>query len=639
MDSKPDSRAENKDFYDEYFRKGLKSDFDLIQLVLLLIQKSLAIKNIDILWHHSLLPHKLSFSNRLGTKDALVQLESEPVALLTGIDPNPRFCNLVNDFGRQEEVSCARSDVPAEVKARLTRKPQVYTCHAGLIDICVPIFSGDHYLGCIFCGQVLTRQPSRQDFKEVAQKVADLSYIKKDELREAYFEVPVVGEEDLDFMVKILTTFADYLANSWQRLQHLLESERKRYAELSLRKQEFASLLLNGEILDRAQLEKEAHALGFVEIPRSVLVIEIGDSHSKEKVNQLLLDPDHTKAFALLSQMAENRPNTLVSSLRRHEFVCFTNPGCNRNPAHSRLLVRELAQKIRKDLLISGFEECRIGIGGPKENLLDLQHSYEEALLSLSYRGRDEPIIEYADFGEEFYSANRFLDVGLRHFERGQVSKYRETVSKFLGWLLFHYPSNPQLVHYNVAHFLDSTATVAVKRGIHLRSLRTTKSNWFEELSYLKSTQQIVSFSYQLLNEVVTELKQVLKQGRLDRKIGEAIHYIDHHFGEPVSLSDVATHVSLSESYLSRKFKQKTGHNFQVYLRRKRLSAATNLLLDPNLSVTDCAARVGFADRAYFAKVFKEVVGVTPSQFANEPNLVAGNLEALDLLARIIHKP
>ena len=31
------------------------------------------------------------------------------------------------------------------------------------------------------------------------------------------------------------------------------------------------------------------------------------------------------------------------------------------------------------------------------------------------------------------------------------------------------------------------------------------------------------------------------------------------------------------------------------------------------------------------AKVFKEVMGVTPSQFANEPNLVAGNLEALDL--------
>ena len=119
---------------------------------------------------------------------------------------------------------------------------------------------------------------------------------------------------------------------------------------------------------------------------------------------------------------------------------------------------------------------------------------------------------------------------------------------------------------------------------------------------------------------MVTELRQTLKQDRLDRKIAEAITYIDGHFQEAVSLSDVATHVSLSESYLSR--------NFQVYLRRKRVSAATNLLVDPSLSVTDCAARVGFSDRAYFAKVFKEVVGVTPSQFANKPNLATSNLEA-----------
>ena len=353
MDSKPDSRVENKDCYDDYFRKGLKSDFDLIQLVLLLIQKSLPIKNIDILWHHSLLPHKLSFPNRLGTKDALVQLESEPVAPLTKIDPNPRFCNLVNDFGRQEGVSCARSDLPAEAKARLTRKPQVYTCHAGLIDICVPIFAGDQYLGCIFCGQVLTRHPAKQDFKEAWKKVADLSYLKKDELQEAYFEVPVVGKDDLDVIVKILTTFADYLASSWQRLQQLLESERQRHAELSLRQQEFASLLLNGEILNLSQLEREAHDLGFVEVPTNVLVIEIGNPRSGEQVNQLLLDPDHTRAFTLLSKIAEKRPNTLVSSLRRYEFVCFTSPGCNRNPAHSRLLVRELAQDLRNAALPS----------------------------------------------------------------------------------------------------------------------------------------------------------------------------------------------------------------------------------------------------------------------------------------------
>ena len=45
---------------------------------------------------------------------------------------------------------------------------------------------------------------------------------------------------------------------------------------------------------------------------------------------------------------------------------------------------------------------------------------------------------------------------------------------------------------------------------------------------------------------------------------------------------------------------------------------ARDLLLDPEASITDIALRLGFEDSGYFDKVFKKILGRTPSQFRRE---------------------
>ena len=62
-------------------------------------------------------------------------------------------------------------------------------------------------------------------------------------------------------------------------------------------------------------------------------------------------------------------------------------------------------------------------------------------------------------------------------------------------------------------------------------------------------------------------------------------------------------------------FKKHTGINFTDYLSRVRIEKAKNLLLNPNLRVSEIAYEVGFQSLTHFNRVFKRVAGLAPSGY------------------------
>lgn len=105
--------------------------------------------------------------------------------------------------------------------------------------------------------------------------------------------------------------------------------------------------------------------------------------------------------------------------------------------------------------------------------------------------------------------------------------------------------------------------------------------------------------------------------GELRQYVGyaaSAMRYIDAHFSEDITVTDVAAHVGLSPDYLTRQFKQVTGVAPITYLRRYRLARAMEYL-DDGHSVTDTAVLVGFQSLAHFSREFKQELGVSPSQY------------------------
>jgi len=97
--------------------------------------------------------------------------------------------------------------------------------------------------------------------------------------------------------------------------------------------------------------------------------------------------------------------------------------------------------------------------------------------------------------------------------------------------------------------------------------------------------------------------------------VAEAQQYIHTHFQEPITVSDIAGYVSLSQYHFSRIFKKETSLAPHTYLANFRLKKAKTFLLETNETVEQIAAICGFFSTSHFIRAFKKEMEVTPSVF------------------------
>jgi AraC-like DNA-binding protein len=97
--------------------------------------------------------------------------------------------------------------------------------------------------------------------------------------------------------------------------------------------------------------------------------------------------------------------------------------------------------------------------------------------------------------------------------------------------------------------------------------------------------------------------------------ITRAKEYIHEHQTEELSLGQVAKSVNTSTFYFCKMFKKVTGINFTDYLSRVRIEKSKNLLLNPNLRVSEIAFEVGFQSLTHFNRVFKKILGQSPTEY------------------------
>lgn len=95
-----------------------------------------------------------------------------------------------------------------------------------------------------------------------------------------------------------------------------------------------------------------------------------------------------------------------------------------------------------------------------------------------------------------------------------------------------------------------------------------------------------------------------------------ACQYIDQHFStQGFGVKEVAGALKIDRSYLYRLFAEELGMSVMEYITNRRLSKASVLLANSNLSVKDIAYSVGYADQMYFSRVFKQCNGQTPTAY------------------------
>lgn len=123
-------------------------------------------------------------------------------------------------------------------------------------------------------------------------------------------------------------------------------------------------------------------------------------------------------------------------------------------------------------------------------------------------------------------------------------------------------------------------------------------------------------FSYWLISQTgkgVTENRG--NKEDYSEEIRAVIDYIKENVSDRFTLKEIAEHVALNPSYLSRKFKKEVGKNITQYINICKIERAKEMIKEGNTNFKEVAYSLNFTSQSYFNKVFKQVSGMSPTEY------------------------
>lgn len=269
-----------------------------------------------------------------------------------------------------------------------------------------------------------------------------------------------------------------------------------------------------------------------------------------------------------------------------------------------------------------------ISIGKFYEDVSGLRNSYNEAACAMKYKtiNQDNSILMIDDY--------------LTNCEENETISYISGVIDEFVKNFKDFDENALSEHiYGLMNIITSkNINIDICKQFVLQTIMLTVNQYIKPIDrhnniptgqrYLNSNQIIDSCSdipsmFDAMLKILSNILNIYNQSQSisfsqNALAAQTIEYIDNNYMNPdTSLSAVAELFKVSDSHLSRVFKQSTGKRFMEYLIYRRIEKAKELLLSNKYKVNDIAALVGYDNQISFMRIFKKYTGVTPSEYKN----------------------
>lgn len=99
-------------------------------------------------------------------------------------------------------------------------------------------------------------------------------------------------------------------------------------------------------------------------------------------------------------------------------------------------------------------------------------------------------------------------------------------------------------------------------------------------------------------------------------RIRPAIEYIEENYNQKICISDLSRLINVCDDYFIRMFKTATSRTPTAYITDVRLHQALRLLSLHQYSISEISDSTGFSSIQYFSRIFKERMGLSPSEYA-----------------------
>lgn len=253
-------------------------------------------------------------------------------------------------------------------------------------------------------------------------------------------------------------------------------------------------------------------------------------------------------------------------------------------------------------LISIGDESC-----DPETIPQSFQHAKDNLQLHQFYGDQNQRIF-YAEQAEikqsiDFISFSRVL-------KSGQLALAQQMISDFFEQFQQAVMSPEDIRHFSFLLFMD----------IYRELIR------LEDDEYLTGIQKInQAKSVQELHQLLLSLLENQHNQKYSQNVEKVLQILHEKYKEPLTLKEVAEHLHLNVMYLGQLFKKETKKSFSAYLNHLRMEQAKWLLIHSNQNINEISNEIGYNNTTYFSKLFKKIVGQSPSEYRENQSQTEGS--------------
>jgi len=374
----------------------------------------------------------------------------------------------------------------------------------------------------------------------------------------------------------------------------------------------------------------EFEEMGIKKIPTTILAFELDETaeSGRDNLDRMIRQSRFQREML---QFSRNLPDTIASTLENGSMIFLSSPQSDQGEVQEKLVILDQIDEIArfamgrfKSRILTGVDRAQ----GQGQNLFPV---FRRALLALGACGPlNRPTLFYEDIRTNpslpeptrFYELARQLIDACVKGSAGEIGVCRE---RYLEKVILHSTGNPEILKL---HFLYAFGQMMenLRRRVQApqAGLDALSETFERSLQEASSLQDILDLFRDSLTRLIRFALKPMDASQ-DLRMEAARQYLDESFFENLTLEKVARAHGFSVSVFSRGFKKLTGTGFSVYLQKKRMDHAKQLLGASALSVARVSLECGFKNLSYFFGAFKRYTGITPLAFRSQSRAGTSN--------------
>ena len=218
------------------------------------------------------------------------------------------------------------------------------------------------------------------------------------------------------------------------------------------------------------------------------------------------------------------------------------------------------------------------------------------------------------DISHHTYQEERYVMDCIREGNTGEILERMDALMEHSGIL-----SGKQVNHQkNLAIVSIAMATrEAISGGVSPTEAYRLSDIFINYIDKSTSREELLEYNRKSVYEFTRLVAETKRKKRNSSYTEQCKDFIHKNYNKKISLEQVAKQLGISQSHLSRCFKEDMGMSIQDYLLHFRVERAANLLRYSEASLSEISDYVCFYSQSHFGSVFKKYMHMTPKQYRN----------------------